>query len=191
MLPNTGAIVLAAGFSRRFGGNKLNAKLSNNKTVFQQTIERLTESVPEVIVVSRADIAPILQPYHSDVRIFSGADQGMGSTLAFAIQQIQNWDACLICLADMPFINPASYRAIADLIEPNSIVVPSYSGQIGNPVAFSSEYFPELSCLQGDSGGRTLMKKHTENIIKLNLEDAGILQDIDTEDDLQRYQAAD
>ncbi len=183
-----GAVVLAAGFSRRYGASKLDARLENGKTVFQQTIERLSASIPQLIVVSRAEIAPLLTPYHQNIQVFNDADQGMGSTLAFAASQIRDWDGCLVCLADMPFISSTSYRAIADRLEANSIVVPSCRDQTGNPLAFSKEYFAELTSLRGDSGGRAIVKKHADNIIKLNLEDAGILQDIDTEDDLRAYQ---
>jgi molybdenum cofactor cytidylyltransferase len=192
MTSNIGAIVLAAGYSRRFRGIKLDARLNNGKTVFQQTLQRLSKNIQPVIIVSRPDVAPLLSPHltpSSKLEIFDDADQGMGASLAFAAKQITDWDGCLVCLADMPFISSDSYLAIARQIKPGFILTPRHSGKSGNPVAFSAEYFQELRELQGDSGGKSVLRKHQDSIIELELDDGGILLDIDTEEQLQQYQA--
>lgn len=186
-----GAIVLAAGFSRRFGDSKLLAKLSNGKSVFQQTIERLSEVFPERLLITRPEMAEALQESAPDTSIlrFEHADQGMGATLAYAAQHIGNWDACLVCLGDMPFIKPSSYRLIAEQATIDSIVIPKIDSKIGNPVAFGSKFFADLKTLSGDSGGKKLTRMYPQAVRELEISDPGILQDIDTPEELALYQA--
>lgn len=192
-MPDTiGAVVLAAGFSNRYGSSKLQARLSNGKTVFQQTLERIIAAIPRVYVISRPEIAPLLLEYHPQIASFEQADHGMGASLAFAMSKLSTWDGCLVCLADMPFIESESYRKIADALHSDNIVIPTFNSQTGNPVAFGQYYFKQLRALKGDVGGRDIVRSVAKNspelLIKLELEDAGIIQDVDTPEDLSRYQ---
>jgi len=185
-----GAIVLAAGFSKRFGDSKLLAQLHSGNTVVQQTLERIAEVFPHRIVVTRPELIPQLLPLAPGTSFlaFEHAEQGMGATLAFAAQHIGDWRACLVCLGDMPFIEASTYRQIAEQIEEDSIVIPVLDSKIGNPVAFGSAYFDELGKLQGDAGGRKLITLHRSAVRELSVDDPGVLQDIDTPQELARYQ---
>lgn len=187
-----GAIVLAAGFSTRFGSSKLLAPLREGKSVFQQTLERIAEAFPERFVVTRPELAEELQKQTPDtaIRSFEHAERGMGATLAFAATGLDDWSGCVVCLGDMPFIKPSTYRIIAEQLAEASIVVPAFDGKAGNPVAFSSSYFTELARLAGDSGGRSLIQLHSQAVHRLPVDDPGILQDIDTQAQLARYQGS-
>lgn len=185
-----GALVLAAGFSTRFGSSKLMAELQDGNTVFGQTIARITEALPEHIVVTRPEMTALLQRAapSSPIRPFEQAKRGMGATLAYAAQQVEDWDGCLVCLADMPFIQVSTYLAIAESLRSDSIVVPTWQTKPGNPAAFGSKFFAEIALLDGDSGGRKLIDSHAQAVRHLPVEDPGILQDIDTPEALARLQ---
>ena len=185
-----GAIVLAAGFSNRFGSSKLLAHLSNGKSIFQQTVERIAEVFPDRLVVTRPEMAAQLQSLAQGTSIlsFEHAEQGMGATLAFAAQQIGDWDGCLVCLGDMPFIETSTYRRIADNITADSIVTPTFNSKMGNPAAFGKNFFTDLGALTGDSGGRKLTSIYPQAVRELQVSDPGILQDIDTQEELALYQ---
>ena len=185
-----GAIVLAAGFSSRFGSSKLLAHLSNGKSIFQQTVERIAEVFPDRLVVTRPEMAAQLQSLAQGTSIlsFEHAEQGMGATLAFAAQQIGDWDGCLVCLGDMPFIETSTYRRIADNITADSIVTPTFNSKIGNPAAFGKNFFTDLGALTGDTGGRKLTSIYPQAVRELQVSDPGILQDIDTLEELALYQ---
>jgi molybdenum cofactor cytidylyltransferase len=192
MSANIGALVLAAGFSNRFGSIKLCAKLANEQTVFQQTLDNIRQSLSEILVITRAEVSPLIVDNETDIRVFDDAEQGMGATLAFGIRQLslqdrEPWDGCLICLADMPFIQPQSYSQIAIAIKNNQIVVPYYLGKAGNPAGFGCEFFDRLSNLKGDQGGRRVVRENPDSAHKLELNDPAILYDIDTPEDLARY----
>jgi len=186
-----GAIVLAAGFSSRFGSSKLLAQLSNGKTVLQQTLERVAQVFPAHIVVTRPEMVPQLSQFAQEASIlsFDRADLGMGATLAFAAQNIGDWDGCVVCLGDMPFIKLATYRGISERVCTESIVTPLFESQVGNPVAFGSGFFEDLRTLTGDSGGRRLTKLHPNAVEEYVVTDSGILQDIDTPQELTLYES--
>jgi molybdenum cofactor cytidylyltransferase len=190
MTKPVGAIVLAAGSSSRFGSSKLLAELSSGKTVFQQTVERIAEAFPELLVVTRPEMVTALQKLAQGTSIlgFEHADQGMGATLAFAAQQIGDWDGCVVCLGDMPFIETSTYSLIAELVTVDSIVTPTFDSKMGNPVAFGKNLYTDLEALTGDSGGRRLTSMYPQAVRELRVSDPGILQDIDTLEELTLYQ---
>ena len=192
MTKPVGAIVLAAGFSSRFGSSKLLAELSSGKTVFQQTVERIAEAFPELLVVTRPEMVTALQKLAQSTSIlgFEHADQGMGATLAFAAQQIGDWDGCVVCLGDMPFIEASTYSLIAELVTVDSIVTPTFDSKMGNPVAFGKNLYTDLEALTGDSGGRRLTSMYPQAVRELRVSDPGILQDIDTPEELTLYQGS-
>lgn len=189
MTDTIGAIILAAGFSTRFGSSKLLAELDNGKSVFQQTLQNISAAIPCVLIVSRPELAPALSKYTSDIAIFDQAEQGMAASLSFAAEQIEGWAGCLVCLGDMPFIKVSTYSNIAAQLTSDRIIVPTYRSQAGNPVAFGKNYFNQIKQLQGDSGGKPIIASNPEAVFEIALDDAGILQDIDTENDLSRYQS--
>jgi molybdenum cofactor cytidylyltransferase len=190
MTKPVGAIVLAAGFSSRFGSSKLLAGLSGGKRVFQQTVERIAEAFPERFVITRPEMVAALQELAQGTSIlsFEHADQGMGATLAFAAQQIGDWDGCVVCLGDMPFIETSTYRRIAELVTAGSIVTPTFNSKMGNPVAFGKNLYTDLEALTGDSGGRKLTSMYPQAVRELQVSDPGILNDIDTPEELAFYQ---
>lgn len=185
-----GAIVLAAGFSSRFGSSKLLAGLSSGKSVFQQTVERISEAFPTRLVVTRPEMTAALQKQAPGTSVlgFEHAEQGMGATLAFAAQYIGDWDGCVVCLGDMPFIETSTYSLIAEQVTADSIVTPTFDSRMGNPVAFGKKFFTDLAALTGDNGGRRLTSMYPQAIRALQVSDPGILQDIDTPEELALYQ---
>ncbi len=186
-----GVIVLAAGFSRRFGAIKLNAPLNNGETVIAQTLSRIRAATDNVIVVTRPELLSLVINNGGDTLttlLCPDSDRGMGHTLAYGIKQIEDWDGCLVCLADMPFIETQTYRTLLSQLRESSILVPEYEGKRGNPVGFGSQWFTELANSSGDTGARELMKREQTHVTRFAVDDSAILKDIDTPEDLVRYQ---
>jgi len=180
-----GALILAAGFSRRYGGPKLNAILPSGKTVFAQTHARLVAAIPEVHVVTRPELVSCILPHSKNIHVFENSELGMGASLAYGVARLPtHWDACLVCLGDMPYIATDTYHTIADRADTEHIVVPFHAGKPGNPVAFGRKFFEELSQLSGDNGGRIIVNKNPLAVIELTADDSAILFDIDTPADL-------
>tara|TARA_R110002072_G_scaffold4663_7_gene32593 strand:+ start:42796 stop:43389 length:594 start_codon:yes stop_codon:yes gene_type:complete len=187
-----GAILLAAGFSRRFGSIKLNATLPDGSSIFTKSFDSLSQSIDEIIVVGREDLYNAGTYYtlgNRDTRktliLCEDAQLGMGHSLRAGINAIpDHWSACLICLADMPYINPTTYKQIAENSDQSHIVIPSHDHQRGHPVSFGRQYFDALADSDGDTGGRKVIQTHPNAVLELPVDDKGILLDIDRPEDL-------
>lgn len=180
--PAIGCVVLAAGSSRRFGSDKRVHRLPNGLTLLEQTLTNLHDVFHQRMLVLRPGDEELALRWQARWKIVVANDAGlgMGHSLAAAVPYFQAWPGAIIALGDMPWVSTATLQALAQALKPDSLVVPHYQGQRGNPVGIGSDYFQELALLQGDTGARTLFQRHASKVIKLELPDPGILQDLDT-----------
>ena len=180
-----GALVLAAGFGRRYGGGKLIATMADGRRLIEHSLANITAAIDEVVIVTRPGAIEQWLPDKLPLLLFEDARQGMGASLAFGVSRLPPWDGCLVCLADMPFIDPQTYRQLATDLTPHNIVIPRHKQARGNPVGFGRDFFPELTRLQNDSGGRQIIQRHQHAIHEIPTSDPAILIDIDTPEDLK------
>ena len=110
----------------------------------------------------------------------------MGGTLAQVVAAAPaNTSGYIIALADMPFIHPDSIRAVAAALQGGAtLVAPAYRGQRGHPVGLAASYRDELLALQGDAGARDIIKRDAAQLRLIEVNDPGVLRDIDTPADL-------
>ena len=187
MITNLSAIILAAGSSKRFGKQKLCQKLPSGNTVLGETISQVERAVSKVRIITNANIYASINDENGRLKVCPEANLGMGLTLAYGIKLVQSTNACLICLADMPFVKTTTYQTLAKSLTASNIVVPVFDGKQGNPVGFGRRYFKNLLMLNGDSGGRSLLQTHADAIQRIEVDDPAILYDIDTPEDLEKY----
>lgn len=187
----TGVLLLAAGRGRRFGADKRFARLPGGEYLLEACLRVIAESgLPLRVCLRPGDrrAQALLRSAGVEALVCPDADRGMGHSLARGFRGVSDWDAALVALADMPWIGADSYRAVAGAAEAGRIVVPTYRGQRGHPVAFGAGFFPELTALAdgaGDRGARELLTRHAAQVGELPLDDPGILRDVDRPADLQ------
>jgi len=147
---------------------------------------KLRTALTDVLIVINSDseaLQKLLLENSFEITICPHADQGMGASLAWAVQVTSAAEAWLIALGDMPFIASPTYRQVADaVVQPWDIAVPVFQGRYGHPVGFGGAYREELLNLSGDRGARILLQKHREQLKTIACEDEGIVMDIDTID---------
>lgn len=185
-------ILLAAGRGVRFdpGGaqNKLMQALPGGEPVAVAAARALLSSLPLVLAVVRPGaelLAVALRETGCRVVECPDADQGMGASLVFALSQTRAASGWLIALADMPYVKTTTINALVEALRRDAdIAVPLYQGRRGNPVGFSRRHLPELLTLGGDQGARRLLK--TYPVTEVEVDDPGIVHDIDTPEDLVR-----
>nr|WP_298164286.1 nucleotidyltransferase family protein [uncultured Pseudomonas sp.] len=178
-------LVLAAGFSRRFGADKRRARLNSGQPLLAASLALPCAQLEEVWVVLRPEDDAEALGVLAGVRIVrsESAVHGMGHSLASGIQAIERQAqaaAVAVFLGDMPWIKMNSLGYLLALASPEHIVVPTFQGQPGHPVIFGRRFWPELRQLTGDSGAKALLQKHAQLVRRLELGDTGILRDIDT-----------
>jgi len=184
-----GAILLAAGSARRMGEDKLLAELGGRPMVVHalDSIAAAGLGRPIVAVAPGSGVTRLLEGRSTLVEV-AGHALGMGQSLAAAIGEVPpDWTAAIICLADMPFVKPATLAALAREADPRAIVRPCWRGQPGNPVLWGREHFAGLAALTGDQGGRALLDRHAVQLLECG--DPGVVIDIDTPEALAQARA--
>ncbi|MEE4677447.1 nucleotidyltransferase family protein [Pseudomonas alliivorans] len=183
-IPQVFALLLAAGRSRRFDGDKRLATLPCGRTLLRASIENALRVFNEVWVVLREEDDTELLGVPLEVKVVRSpqADLGMGHSLASGIAALMpsSADAVAVLLADMPWIQPATLQSLASMANPRRIALPGHDGQRGHPVIIGRDFWPLLLNLEGDQGAKSIIKSHPERCDVLVCEDPGILRDADT-----------
>jgi molybdenum cofactor cytidylyltransferase len=186
------AVVTAAGSAERFGGKKLLTPIEG-EPLLDHTIRALLEGgVAEVIVVvgrdGRAelerDVNSMLDPR---VRPVENPDpsRGMFSSIQEGVAQAQG-DMILVMPGDMPFVSPETVRAVIAAYERKpAIVSPRYRGKRGHPVVLPASLRDEIRAADRHATLHDVIHAHTDMRIDVDVEDAGIVRDVDRPEDLE------
>jgi len=188
-------ILLAAGYSKRFGSNKLLQALpagapDAGTPIGLAAAKHLLEALPDSIAVVRPraqKLGKILRDAGCNTVVCKNASEGMGTSLAAGVRATSDATGWIVALADMPFIRSETVRTVARAIsEGAAIAAPVYRGERGHPVGFARRFLDELSSLHGDDGARQFIKQHPEWVKLLEVDDPGTVRDIDEPSDLER-----
>ena len=182
-------ILLAAGRGFRFGSNKLLHPLADGTAMVVAAARHLLNALPHSMAVVRPgeeELARLLVAAGMELVVNHEAEEGMGVSLACGVAAAAQAEGWVIALADMPFIQPATIRGIVELLQQGALLAaPEYGGKRGHPVGFNRVLRGELEALQGDTGARMLLQRHTRQLRYLHVTDPGVLIDIDTLSDTQ------
>jgi len=182
-------ILLAAGRSERFGGHKLLTSLPDGTLLAVRAAHTLKRALPRVLAVIRPGdtaLSRCFQQEGLEVLECPEAERGMGHSLAAGVAALADAGAWLVALADMPFIGEPTCRRIVQAIADGAeLAVPVYRGRRGHPVGFSAVYRDRLLALDGDRGARDLLAANVDRLRLIEVDDPGILRDVDSPDDLQ------
>jgi len=189
-----GGVVLAAGLSRRFAGNKLLAPFMG-KPVVRRTVEAALDSRLAMIVV-------VLGHEHASVRaaladlpvsprfVFVHNDRyrdGQSSSVIAGLAAIApSLDAAMFLPADQPWLDCTVIdRLIAAFEQSGSdICHPAVAGRRFSPAIFGRRYFPALRQLQGDVGGRSVIEANSGSVTAVSFPDETPFCDVDRPEDL-------
>ena len=188
-------ILLAAGRGKRFDAsgvqNKLLQPVAGHASIAAASAHAMLAALPCVIAVvpqnaAAKALAQVLRHAGCEVTACPDAGLGMGASLVHALRHsLPGADGWIIALADMPYVAPGTIAALRAALEDGAgIAAPFYHGQRGNPVAFGARYLQHLLALEGDQGARSILAANV--VTKVEVNDPGILHDIDTPSDLDK-----
>ena len=183
-------LVLAAGFARRMGRQKLLLDL-RGKPVVRWSVEAVLPHVGDLVVVTgqdehgvRAALEGLPVRYVRNPR----PQAGQGSSIAVGMGGLKPWTAAvLIALGDQPRLPDGVVVALLRAREQTGrpIAAPVYQGTQGTPVLFGAEVFGELAALDGDAGARSVVQARPERVTRVEI-DAPMPPDVDTPEDYAR-----
>lgn len=175
-------IILCGGLSSRMGKNKLDQKI-NGSTIISKVIGNVEQSqLSDIIIVyGKYDVMTEL-PKRYNPRF----EEGMSTSIIEGMKGFDG-DGVMILLGDMPFVGHSIIDKLLNSFEASgkSIIVPTFNKQKGNPVIIGKKYFSELIQNTGDKGARDIIKGHPEEVEWVEVEDKGVLVDIDDEKTLE------
>ena len=197
MTSRPAVIVLGAGKGSRFLGpeHKLAQGLGGS-TVLGATLRNAIASHLQVVVVTTAGFADLArrQVAARDVIVLpevgstGAAALGMGHSISAGVGARPQASGWLILPADMPLVLPTCLQAVARQLALHPVAYAQYKGRRGHPVGFSAELYSELVALDGDEGARRLVARYPA--FGVELDDPGVLVDVDTLADLESVRQA-
>ena len=190
-------IVLAAGRGSRFLGadHKLAQRLGS-ATVFATTLRHAVATQLPVVVVTTQAFADVARRSVAarDVIVLPEVDTpgqealGMGYSISSGVSAIPDAGGWLILPGDMPMVRSDTMLEVARELADHAVVFAQHKGVRGHPVGFSAELYSELVTLRGDEGARRLVARYPA--IGVEVDDPGVLIDVDTEADLESVRLA-
>lgn len=147
-------IILAAGKSVRFGGNKLLAPLAG-KLLLEHTLEAIPLPCfsQVVAVVSDPEVETLCRRHGVKTVAYEGGPQSQ--SIRLGLEAVQDVDGCLFILGDQPLCSSDSIRGLVSAFQaqPKAVHRLAYQGQPSSPTLFPSRLFPALKKLTGEHGG--------------------------------------
>jgi molybdenum cofactor cytidylyltransferase len=175
-----GAVVLAAGSSKRLGEPKQLLMLGG-ETLLERAIRVASEAgcSPVVVVLgsSAASIQAVCNFGAAVIAVNEEWVEGIGSSLRAGVGALRDLDGCVAMTCDMPAVTAAHLQA---LMASGEITASSYAGRRGVPAYFPAGAFQSLMELRGDAGARNLLR--AANFVGL----IGGELDVDTTTDFER-----
>lgn len=183
-------VLLAAGDSRRFGGNKLLAEV-DGRPMYRHVADEVN-AMPEdffakKIVVSQYDeiLEDLGREGFETVKNNQSA-LGISHSVHLALEQIPEHYAVCFSVSDQPWLTRETIRGLVTAFRKNTrgMVCASWEGMDGNPVIFAPEYRKELLALSGDVGGRKVLLAHPEDVARFVAGSSRELADVDEKSQL-------
>jgi len=192
------AIILAAGEASRMG--RLKQLLPwGESTILGTVINNIQESeldgqVRVVLGAESERIKAELSDYNCQFLTNPDYTRGMFSSVMTGIKDLsQNTTGLLFMLADQPLVTTDIYNQLINYFKKEEplLLVPSYNQRRGHPLIISAELIPEIYKLREDGvpegGLRALLDKYEDEIEYYNLDQEGVIIDLDYYEDYQKY----
>ncbi|MGH7462388.1 MAG: nucleotidyltransferase family protein [Longimicrobiales bacterium] len=192
---NIAGIVLAAGTSTRMGENKLLFDLAGESVVHRAVRVATDGGLDPVFAVLGHQAARVRQELEGlTCLIVENPDyaNGVNSSLKTGIAAVPaSAIACVVMLADMPFVTAEMIAALIERYRTSSapLVISDYDGVNAPPMLYDRVLFPELQTMEGEGCGRVVVRRHRSKAEVLAWP-AAALTDLDVPDDYTRVRSA-
>ena len=182
-----GAVLLASGAGRRFGSNKLLARVEG-VPLYRRAMAALSPApfgrmavcspYPEILSAgAEYGFLPLPNP---------DAAEGISASIRLGLAHMGGMDGVLFAVCDQPFLTTQSLIRLINAFEEskNAVCALSWGGRRGNPVLFPADLFGELAALTGDTGGSAVIRRHPERLRLVEAASPRELADVDVPEEL-------
>lgn len=186
---NISAIVMASGLSKRMNQNKLFMDIKNKK-IYEYILETIEKCsyLNEVIVVAK-DFEILDKASKLRFKIVKNEYSHLGQSVSIklGLDKSENADGYMFFVADQPFIGEDTIDMLCRIFNDNlnKIIIPCCNGANKNPVIFPKRFKEELLSIEGDIGGKVVIKNNLEHVLKVPIDNESEFIDIDTFEDYE------
>ena len=185
-----GAVVPAAGRSRRMGSEKILLPFGG-ATMLETVLGKLSAAqVVRTVVVLRPDF-----PEAERRALAAGAvvvvnpdpEEEMLVSIRLGIAAlVDSVDAFFVWPADHPAVRPATLRDLGVRASRDLAVIPVFSERRGHPAILGVGLAPDVERIPPDEGLRRLWRTRADAVRELAVEDPGILENLDDPETYER-----
>jgi len=162
-----------------------------NKPVISHCLDTLIASeINDIVVVlgpHRAEILRFLGPLLNQVKIAYNDIPGseMAESVRIGLGILNSSSGVLVCLSDHPMVSRETIETLIGVHgqDPDKIIIPLYRGARGHPTLFPARVIREV--VTGHTL-REITSKHPEKIRYLEVQDEGVILDLDTVEDYKK-----
>ncbi|MDR0448637.1 MAG: nucleotidyltransferase family protein [Treponema sp.] len=187
------AVLMASGFSSRFGGQNKLLFPFRGKPLAQYALELVSgmDFSGGIYFIAASDDVAALAAEFRTVRVIKNTapERDLSESVRLGVEACPDAAYYLFFPCDMPFLDADTVRRVLDEREPGCIVEPRYKGKPGNPCLFSAVFREELLSLKDGETPRLIKTRHPEAIKVVKIYNPVVLEDIDDEDTLKRLLA--
>lgn len=192
--PRVAGVVLAAGTSSRYGDrNKLLESADSDEPLVRIATRTLLDAGVDPVVVVVGHEADRVAAAVADLPVETVENEafraGQSTSVRVGVDAVAAHepavDAVIVALGDMPFVAPDTVRALvaAYAAGVGDALAPAYEGRRGNPVLFDRRFFPALTDVDGDVGGRAILLG-SDDAALVAVDDPGVRRDVDEPGDV-------
>ncbi|MEX6702426.1 NTP transferase domain-containing protein [Peribacillus frigoritolerans] len=185
------AIVLAAGYSSRANAFKMTLPMGQ-MSVLEQTISKFEGLCSRVIVVAgfqaeiiQEEIVKIISEnaYSFQIKFIynENFDQGMFHSIQKGCNEV-NAPTFFLTPGDCPLVKKETVQLLAK--HKGNVVIPSFNYKGGHPIKLSSEVKQKILETNPEGNLRVVLDGYEKQY--MNVDDAGVLMDVDTPEDYQK-----
>ena len=192
-MAHVGAIILAAGGSRRFGRPKQLLAFQSESLVRRSVRVAREAGIASVAVVAGESVDAIKgEVRETSATVVENQDWqlGLGTSIRCGLRHLRasvpDLEAVVIIACDQPFVDASTIDALLAEWKRSGkpIVASSYAGTLGIPALFDRSCFEMLLALPDASGAKALIESQPDQVAQIKFEQGAI--DIDTPADFER-----
>ena len=190
---NIAAILMASGFSKRFGERDKLLIPFRGKALARYTLELAAEtgfSGGVFFITASCDVARLAEDMPS-VKVIknSAPEKGLRESIRLGVNAAgTDTDFYLFFPCDMPFLDVSTIRSILNKRRQGCIVEPRYQNKPGNPCLFSAVFREELISLGEGETPKIIKARHPDAVIGVEVHHPLILQDMDDKKTFERLE---
>lgn len=186
------ALIPAAGYSSRIGFFKPLLPVGSS-LVIERSIDTFRQAGIEdihVVIGYRANLLiPVLTSLGVKTIMNPDYDQGMYTSVQAGVRSLESEvEAFFLLPADYAFVSAETVRSMLRAYQGSSfeVIYPVYRENRGHPPLISAKLRDRILACEPEGGLKELLEREAHNSAEIQVDDEGILIDLDSEEDYQR-----